>query len=165
MYLYEYKAPLHSELIRLGYNLAIEPTEQDIMLTKLILTSTYSDLDADITIFSHWHFRDVTIPCIRVYAYYINNPQQFNHEPRNIVGSAIKQMFNNCIRFLCKLYKKPPNHVVKVRNKLVKNFEEQFLTIYYPTANNLAKRVKYNTILQKELDLNSNDRININLFH
>ena len=165
MQLFEYKPPLATELKRLGYNLPIEPTQQDIMLTKIILTSSYSDLDADVTIFKDYHFRDVTIPAIRIYAYYINNPQQFNSDPRNIVGSGIKQMMNACLSFLNHIYSKPPNHIVKARVGLIKASTEQFLTIYYNTAKNLAQRVKHNTLLNMEDDLNLTDRPNIDLFH
>lgn len=165
MYLFDYKLPLASELKRLGYNLPIEPTEQDIMLTKIILTSSYSDLDADVTIFKDYHFRDVTIPAIRVYAYYINNSQQFNYDPRYIVGSGIKQMMNACCNFLNHTYKKPPTHYVKARRKLITNFTEQFLSIYYPTSKNLATRVHHNTMMLRDNDLNLTDRPNIDLFH
>lgn len=164
MQLFEYKPPLATELKRLGYNLPIEPSEQDIMLTKIILTSSYSDLDADVTIFKPYHFRDVTIPAIRVYAYYINNPQQFAHDPRNIVAPAIKQMMNACLSFLNHIYNKPPNHIVKARAGLIKASTEQFLTIYYTTAKNLAQRVKHNTLLERDIDLNLLDRANMDLF-
>lgn len=164
MTLFEYSPPLSSELKRLGYNLPIEPSKQDIMLTKIILTSTYSDIDADVTLFQDYHFAKVTIPAIRVYAYYINNPQQFAHDPHNIIGSAIKQMLNACLSFLNNIYKHKPNHIIKARPNLIKNHAEQFLTIYYTTAKNLAQRVKHNTLLSRDTDLNINDRPNIDLF-
>ena len=163
MNLFDYPMALPHELKRLGYDLHLEPTEQDIMFTKIILNSEYCELRADIEVFNQWHFRDVTKPALKVYAYYINNPQQFSHDPQNIVGSGIKQILNASCSFLNCIYKKPPTHYIKARPKHIKRYMDEFLTIYYPSAKALALRVQHNTLLQRE-DLNIADKVNINLF-
>ncbi len=164
MHLLDYQAPLSSELRRLGYNLYFQPTDQDVLLMKLIFNDSYSDLEADIQIINDWQIRDCCISAIRVYAYYINNPMQFGHDPHNIMLSSIKQSFNSALLFLNNIYKHKPNHIVKVRIGLVKKFSDQCIGVWFDTANQLAKRVKYNTMLVRNDDLNLLDKVGVDLF-
>jgi hypothetical protein len=164
MNLLDYPAPLSSELKRLGYNLYFQPNDQDVLLMKLIFNDSYSELEADIQILNDWHIRDCCISAIRVYAYYINNPFQFRHDPHNIILSSIKQSFNTALSFLNFIYNNKPNHIVKVKVKLIHRFSDQCISIWYDSANQLAKRVKYNTMLARNDDLNLLDKVGVDLF-
>lgn len=164
MFLYEYRPALASQLKELGYNLAIEPSEQDIMLTKIIFNDVLSTLSAEVSLLNHWQIRDCTKSSLRVYAYYINNPSQFNQDPRHVIPASIKNSFNTAISFLQNIYRKPPTHYIKVKNKLVTTHMDACLSIWYPSALSLATRVKHNTLLVREPDLNLINRPNIDLF-
>ena len=162
MYLYDYKPPLATELKRLGYNLPFEPNEQDILLMKMIFHDPYSDLQADIVNLNQWQIRDCVKSAIRIYAYYLNNPSQFLQDPHNIIPASFRNAFNTALSFLLHAYKHRPNHQVRVKNKLVKRYQEQAITVWFNSAKALANRIKYNTLLEQ--DLNIKDRVNIDLF-
>ena len=163
---YEYASPMHLELKRLGYCILFNPTEQDILMTKLIVNSKYSTLVPFTHRLRETDYRDATKSALRVYAYYINNPAQFAHDPTNIIGSAIRQAYNALMSFLSFIHKENlGNDRIVVRNKVVKQYKEQALSVWLESATKLAYIVKRNTLLQEELgDLNHSDRIHIDFF-
>lgn len=162
---FEYPSPFASELKRLGYALELHPTSQDNLIMNMIFNDVYCDLNADITILRDFQISDCAKSMIRVYAYYINNPQQFNHDPRNIVGYAIRHAYNTALNQLVKIYKKESSHYfhVRVKGKLIKTYTDRVLTSLYPSSKQLADRVKRNTLLQRDADLNLTDRLNFDL--
>ena len=163
---FDYITPLNDELKRLGYGLPMDVSEQDILLSKLILDSKYSDAKHFIYLLNDYQFRDVTKSAIRVYAYYINNPAQFNHDPHNVIGSAIRHMYNATLSFVTNVYKEPVPQYIKCRNKTINAFSEQCLSVWLDSARALAKKVKRNTEMQREMDedLNKNEAIHIDMF-
>jgi hypothetical protein len=164
---FEYISPLNREVKRLGYALPLEPTEQDIMMTMHILGSSASDLDMFIPLLNDWHKRDIAKPPIRIYAYYMNNPQQFNHNPNNIVGSMIRSIINATCSILINFYSVKLEIYPRAKGILVRKFKEQALNAYFTSAKDLSARVKHNTLLERESeqeDLNLEDKINVSLF-
>lgn len=161
---FDYPSPIALELKRLGYALDVVPSDQDILLMDIIFNDDYNDISGDMAILNKYQIRDCTKAMLRVYAYYMNNPQQFNYDPRNIVGHAIRHAFNTAISFLSCIYKKKYNSVVKVRKMLIRKYEDRVLTILYTSSKQLAERVKHNTYLERNPDLNINDRLNFDLF-
>lgn len=165
-YNFNYIMPLQNELKRLGYGLPTTVTEQDALLAKLIINSKYSDLEQFTYLLNERDYLTIVKPAIRVYAYYINNPAQFNHNPHNIIGSAIRHMYNCTQSFMLNIHQHERIGYVKVRNKTIKAFSEQALSVWLPSSRELARKVKINTEMMEcaDNDLNKHDRIHMELF-
>jgi len=161
---FEYISPLHTELKELGYGIHINPSDTDIFLTKQILNSSLCELNMFVPMLEEYHIRDISKPAIRVYSYYINNPQQFNRNPNNIVGSMLKHILNAACSILKNLYKTNITEYIRARPMILRRFSEQMKTVYYESAVDLAERVKHNTLIERE-GLNADNRIIESLFH
>lgn len=161
---FEYLPPLVSELKKLGYSIPIEPTEQDTMFCKQMLNSSLCDAQPFLDLFNQWNYRDCIKPAIRTYAYYINNPQQFAHDPNNIVGSMIRFTINASASHLNHLHGIQIPYYLKAKLMLIRKFKEPMLSTLLPSAKALAKRVQHNTTIISSTDLNQNQAILTSLF-
>lgn len=164
---FAYLPPIHYELKELGYNLPFQPTEEDIKVVESLLYSSASELDSFLYLLPKHNLKDCAVGAIRIYAYYINNPQQFNHDPNNIVGSMTRSILSTALSFLTNIHKVKFETYIPAKKLLIGKFKQRLLDSLLNSSLALAKRVKYNTLLDRELknqDLNIDNKINIKLF-
>ena len=153
MNFFEYSTPFSRELKELKYDLPVNVNENHIIVAKQLLNSRINEINhLIIDDFKDWHYRDCMKYAIRLYAYYLNNPQQFNHDPKIIVPAMIVGINACALTFLKQFYNQQfDSYYKKVNKPLIKMYGDRLLHTCYNESSTLALKVKeYRDLLEQE---------------
>lgn len=139
---FEYKTPTVRELKEIGYGIPIKLSDDDIVVSRQILNSQHSAVSQFTEPLNKWHYRDSLLPAIRIYAYYINNPAQFAHDPVHIQPAMLSVMLRAAASFLVHIYGIDIGGKPKLTKPLVKTYSNRLTSSTFEVANKLAKDVR-----------------------
>jgi hypothetical protein len=136
---YEYYPPFHKDLKSMFYKVTFVGRES-FQAMKHIYTDPVSNNFRDMFI-DNQKFQTINAmakPAIAVYGYYINNPQQFGHNPENIVA----WMFQYSARTLLSLKSLEMKHdkYYSLPNKFVTRHKEFILRALEQDAKIVARK-------------------------
>lgn len=139
MQYFEYKTPPVSKIKGMGYKYPTKrypSLESQKVVDEFLLSSLNNGRHRYKKLKDMYHYlwasTAATKSCVAVYAYYLDNPEKFNHEPDNIVGHIMRAATAAVAAYHKKYY--GSDGYITLSNALVTKYKEKVMAVLYKDA-------------------------------